>query len=531
MSEKPEQDPRGASPGPQPIDDPEKDPRQSGSETSRHESSVESDLARRESDIESDLSQASTATAHVEGRGEDGVEGADVTETTPQSRRIRASLRRAWRWKPKPARYDVDNPPEFTIWLNILFAFAAGVTVANLYYGQAILDRMADTFNVSFERVSLVATLMQAGYAGGLFFICPLGDVFPERTVVLVLITFTASIWTALCVTTSFVIFSTVSFFVGLTTVAPQLFLPLVGELAPANRRASCLSVVVSGLAVGTLVARILSGALASLADSPDSDDLWGLGSWRAVYWFSLAAQWLFVVLLYVWMPDYPRKRSSIRGDDTTNLPDSHPPPNGVQQQTRLPPCLILTLSALTFYLRMLLHILHLLTTTPLLAQSAAIAFLLSAHVIGLFGLIGFAVALLGPLYARFVIDKAVPLVSALAGLLVELVGVSVGTFWGATHVAGPAVEAVAVDLGGQMAQIANRAAIYEVRPGEPNGVNTAYMVVSYAGQMCGTAVGNRFRLYWLGFGDMSGERTEGDGVDWMVRGLGDTKGEEAKVG
>lgn len=28
-----------------------------------------------------------------------------------------------WNWIPPPARYDVENPPKFTLWLNILFAF------------------------------------------------------------------------------------------------------------------------------------------------------------------------------------------------------------------------------------------------------------------------------------------------------------------------------------------------------------------------------------------------------------------------
>ena len=129
------------------------------------------------------------------------------------------TILRLWNWKPKPARYDVKNPPKFTIWLNLLFAFvrspkltttnspnfinhfkpqASCFTVSNLYYNQAILNRIAETFNVSFEKASSVATLMQAGYAGGLLLICPLGDIFPRRPFIISLVGFTATLVTIL---------------------------------------------------------------------------------------------------------------------------------------------------------------------------------------------------------------------------------------------------------------------------------------------------------------------------------------------
>jgi MFS family permease len=64
--------------------------------------------------------------------------------------------------------------------------------VANLYYNHPILNILAIEFNVSNERSSLIPTVMQAGYAGGLLFLCPLGDIFRRRAFVLVLVFFTA---------------------------------------------------------------------------------------------------------------------------------------------------------------------------------------------------------------------------------------------------------------------------------------------------------------------------------------------------
>jgi MFS family permease len=79
--------------------------------------------------------------------------------------------------------------------LNILFAFAAGFTVANLYYNHPILNILARDFHVPYEKVAQIPTVMQAGYASGLLFLCPLGDLLPRRPFVVGLVGFTATVW------------------------------------------------------------------------------------------------------------------------------------------------------------------------------------------------------------------------------------------------------------------------------------------------------------------------------------------------
>ena len=98
-------------------------------------------------------------------------------------------------YTPKRCRYDPANPPGFSLPLNLLFAFAGTFTVANLYYNHPILNILADDFGVTNEQVSIVPTLMQAGYAAGLLLLCPLGDLFKRRTFVLWLVWFTATVW------------------------------------------------------------------------------------------------------------------------------------------------------------------------------------------------------------------------------------------------------------------------------------------------------------------------------------------------
>jgi hypothetical protein len=98
-------------------------------------------------------------------------------------------------WVPPNCRWDPDKPPEFSFSLNLLFAFAACFTVANLYYNHPILNILAHDFNVPYEKVAQIPTVVQAGYAVGLLFLCPLGDLFRRRILVTLLVLFTAAMW------------------------------------------------------------------------------------------------------------------------------------------------------------------------------------------------------------------------------------------------------------------------------------------------------------------------------------------------
>ncbi|KAL6706598.1 hypothetical protein ACN47E_005354 [Coniothyrium glycines] len=393
----------------------------------------------------------------------------------------------AWRkvyttltWTPPHCRWDPAKPPQFSMGMNVLFAFAAGFTVANLYYNHPILNILARDFGVRYEQVAQIPTVMQAGYAAGLLFLCPLGDLLPRRPFVCGLVLFTATLWLALCITNDLGTFTAISFIVAVTTVTPQLMLPLVGDLAPPNRRAAALSVVVSGLMLGVLVARVLSGTMANFV------------TWRAVYWMALGLQYLIFILLWLFMPDYPATNPGMN------------------------------------YFRILFDIVKMLFRHPVLVQACiaglfcsapftsfwtTLTFLLADEpynynnlVIGLFGLIGIAGMLVSPIYAHTVTDKFVPHFSVLFGLSCSLCGVCLGTYLGTFSVAGPVLQALLMDFGNQTAQIANRSAIYTVEPKRRNGVNTAFMVATFCGQLVGTAAGNHIYAAagWIGSGSTS---------------------------
>ncbi|KAL8946685.1 MAG: hypothetical protein Q9222_006951 [Ikaeria aurantiellina] len=418
-------------------------------------------------------------------------------ETLPQT-----AWQRAWKlifYTPKRCRYDPANPPRFSIWLNLLFAFATAFTVANLYYNHPILHLLAQEFGVSNERASLIPTLAQAGYASGLLFLCPLGDVFPRRTYVLSLIFFTA---TAGAMPDGLVLRilsphlgylydnrHTAIEYTPLRHASPDCqgtkasnpVMPLVSDLAPPHRRAQALSIVVSGLLLGMLFARLLSGILTNYTP------------WRTIYWLGFALQYLIFLLLFLFMPDYP----------STN-------PSGMN------------------YFRVLYSIFDIFIHHPLLIQACLVGsctsatflnfwttltFLLSAPpyeystlVIGLFALIGIASMFLGPVYSRYVTDRFIPLFSVVLGLTICLTGTCIGTYTGTHTVAGPIMQAALLDFGIQISQIANRSAIYGILPKAKNRINTAYMICAFCGQLVGTAVGNHVFAIggWVGSGSVS---------------------------
>ncbi|WP_198683289.1 MFS transporter [Peristeroidobacter agariperforans] len=146
------------------------------------------------------------------------------------------------------------------------------MSVANIYYAQPLLDSISAAFAISPASIGLVVTLTQVGYALGLLFIVPLGDLVDRRKLA-VGQTFLSAIALVVVGTAhrASVLFGAM-IVVGLLAVVVQVLVVSTATLATPSKRGRAVGFVTSGVVIGILSARFVSGVIADL------------GGWRTVY-------------------------------------------------------------------------------------------------------------------------------------------------------------------------------------------------------------------------------------------------------
>ncbi|MFD7663956.1 MFS transporter [Streptomyces sp. NPDC059788] len=175
--------------------------------------------------------------------------------------------------------------------LVLLFAIACGASVANVYFSQPLLVTMGHDVAMGPAPVGSVVTLTHVGYGLGLFFLVPLGDVTGRRRLVvaqlLLLVAALAVVATARTAATLLAGMAAT----GLLAVVTQTLVAFAASLAPPAGRGRVVGTVTSGVVIGILLARTVSGLLADLA------------GWRSVYLASASVTALLALILYRVLP------------------------------------------------------------------------------------------------------------------------------------------------------------------------------------------------------------------------------------
>ena len=344
--------------------------------------------------------------------------------------------------------------------LILLMSVATGLAVASNYYAQPLLDTIARAFNLSASSAGFIVTAAQLGYAAGLLFLVPLGDMF-ERRMLIVSMTLLAAggmLITASSQSLTMMIVGTA--LTGLFSVVAQILVPLAATLASPDKRGKVVGTIMSGLQLGILLARTVAGLLASL------------GGWRTVYW--VASVLMVVMALALW-----RGLPKVKQENHLNYPQLLASVFSLFTQDKLLRTRAL-LGCLTFANFSILW-------TSMAFLLAAPPFNYSEGVIGLFGLAGAAGAL-GARPAGGLADKGKSHLTTTAGLVLLLLSWA-AIWYGHVSVLALIVGILVLDLTVQGVHITNQTVIYRVKPEARNRLTAGYMTSYFIGGAAGSLI------------------------------------------
>jgi predicted MFS family arabinose efflux permease len=347
-------------------------------------------------------------------------------------------------------------------------AVASALAVANLYYNQPMLADIGRTFGVDAHAAGLVATFTQVGYAAGMPLFIPLGDLVERRRLVVALFGATAVALALAALAPTLALLIGASFLIGLTTVIAQILIPLATELAAPEEQGRTIGAILSGVLIGILLARTVSGYVAKFF------------GWRAMYAGAAVVALLAGAAMRLLLPRVePSARTRYR-DLIRSLARIARGSPKLRQVSLTAALLFASFSA--FWTTLVFR----LETPPYHYGSDAA---------GLFGLVGATGAVVAPLAGRladrrsprFVVSNAIAVVFA-AFLVFWLAG---ERLWGLV------IGVILLDAGVQGAQVANQSRVLKLRLESRNRVNTLYMICYFAGASGGSLAGTQAWARW----------------------------------
>jgi predicted MFS family arabinose efflux permease len=370
---------------------------------------------------------------------------------------------------------DDPTPRKMTgRWALVFLGIACAVGVASIYYNQPLLLVMGSSFGKGAQAMGFVAVATQVGYAGGLLFLVPLGDVTERRGLMARMYGGVAAALVLAAAAQSLAWLIGASVLIGLMASVTHVALPMAPDLVPHERRGHAIGSVMTGLLLGVLLARTFAGWLARLS------------SWRVVFLVAAGMNLAFVPIVLWAMPRVQVREKLSYGQAMRSL----------WTLARTKPLLreASMLGALTF--------------GSFSCFWTTLAFMLEGHhhlgpaMAGTFGLVGAAGAFIAPLAGRLADRRGTRVVVTVAGIvltgsylwlwLVEKPAMSLGE-----HLALLFVGVIALDIGAQMMQIGNQTRIFGLGAAERGRLNTIYMTMYFAGGAVGSALASQAWSRW----------------------------------
>jgi predicted MFS family arabinose efflux permease len=350
--------------------------------------------------------------------------------------------------------------PTLTRGLVLLFAFCCGAIVANIYYAQPIIEMIAPDIGLSSTAASLIVSLTQIGYALGLFFLVPLGDLLENRRLMLL----TTAVAIVSLLGAAFAqqpnLFLVVSLLVGFSSVSVQMLIPLAAHLAPEETRGRVVGSIMGGLLLGILLARPLSSLVA---------DHFG---WRAVFGSAAVVMLGISLVLATTMPKrIPDHRASY-GQLLFSLWTLLRNQPVLRQRAFYQACMFATFSL--FWTAVPLELSH----NHGLSQSQ----------IALFALVGAIGACAAPISGRLA-DAGHTRIATLTALLLGALSFLPALIHPAFSVIGLAVTGVVLDFCVQMNMVLGQRTVYALDAASRSRLNALYMTSIFIGGAIGSSI------------------------------------------
>jgi predicted MFS family arabinose efflux permease len=354
------------------------------------------------------------------------------------------------------------------IWV---MAIGCGVAAANLYYNQPMLVDMGNTMHASAGQMGVVATLTQVGYGLGMLLFIPLGDLVDRKRLIVGLLIATSVALGAAAAATSYAWLAAASFGIGLMTVAAQVLMPLAAHVAEPSQRGRVIGSLYTGLLLGILLARTLSGFVSAHF------------GWRAM--FALAAVGCVVLAVALWVSIPHISHGYEAGLTYRKLIVSLG--RLVVREPQLREACVIGGSLFGSFSAFWTTLVFLLSNPPYHYGSRAA---------GLFGLVGAVSAMIAPAAGRLADRRGSRIVIASAAVVVLS---SWLVFWLLGHqLWGLILGVVLLDLGVQAAQVSNQSRVLGLLPHARGRANTVYMIGYFTGGSLGSLLAT---LAWARMG------------------------------
>ncbi|MDF9451068.1 MFS transporter [Bacillus toyonensis] len=195
---------------------------------------------------------------------------------------------------------NLNQQPSMSHALALLFAAACGMSVANIYFAQPLLDQLSNEFGINHSIIGVVITVTQIFYGVGLLLLVPLGDLLNQRRLIVgQMLLSTIALVIVGTASSSMVLFAGMAL-VGLLAVVTQTLVAFAATIASPTERGRVVGIVTSGIVIGILLARTFAGILTDVA------------GWRSVYLFSAALMLLMVFMFIKMLPNVEREVKSL---------------------------------------------------------------------------------------------------------------------------------------------------------------------------------------------------------------------------